>query len=137
MTGDDMTKEVEELLACRRRKEYSDVIEKYRKLDKREQNDKFVLMSYGDSSYEEGDDLESLRAYLTLATKYPKSRARNFALIGAAVALKNLQLQVEAKKILGFVATSHPGLKDEVEHSIEILERQSKAKEILSKFKLR
>ena len=132
MTDDNIKK----LLAYRNCEQYTHVIEAYKKLNHKDQNNKFFLMAYGDSSYEQGDDLEALRAYLAFATQHPKNEGRNYALFGAAVALKNLQLQAEAKSVLDLIDKSHLELKEEMVHSVEILHKQTMAKEILYGFKL-
>jgi TolA-binding protein len=93
-----------------------------------------VMLAYADSLYELGNDVASLDAYLAFVMKHPKSKADDVALLGAAMALKNLDLQEEAMHFLQLINPEHQGLDQEIEHSHKILSEQAKARAILGRF---
>ena len=113
---------------------HEEVVKEYSKLSDHEQLDKYTLMAYCDSLYELGDDLSALENYLRFVKFYPSEKATNFPLFGAAMSLKNLDMQCEAKYLLKKISAQHNGLDKELLHSKEALQRQRTAREILEKF---
>jgi hypothetical protein len=90
-----------------------------------------LLFVLADSLYEIGDDLGALEVYVQYLVRFPKGRRKNFALMGIAVILKNLELENEALGVLRLVDPEHEGLEKELEDSRNTLALQMRAREIL------
>jgi len=83
---------IKTLLAKGRYGKYKDVVEDYLHLSKSKQLDRLAMFAYADALYELGRDIESLKAYIDFINQHPNEKATDFALFGAAVSLKNLDL---------------------------------------------
>ncbi len=123
------------ILKLGRENAHREVVKHFKMLGERDKLDELAMMAYADALYELGNDLAALAAYLELALQHAKSRVIDVALYGAAMALKNLDLQDEAFGLMQLISPQHEGLDHEIEHSHEILSNQAKAKAILKGFK--
>jgi len=81
-------------------------------------------------------DLDALSEYVEYCRNYPSGRGLGFALFGAAMCLKNLELQDEAFLILQMVPADHFGLLAEIEDSKARLKKQSDARDLLKSWKI-
>lgn len=113
---------------------HDEVVKCFKMLDEQDKLNEMVMMAYADSLYELGDDVASLDAYLNFVMQHAESKAVDVALFGAAVALKNLDLQDEAANILTLIHPEHNGLDEEIEHSRRLLSEQTKARAMLGKY---
>lgn len=93
-----------------------------------------LIIARGDCFYELGKDVEALECYLWYVKVFPQGFARNFALFGAAVCLKNLDLQEEALKLLERIDEGHEGKQRELAHSRDILARQKGARKLVDDY---
>ena len=113
------------------REEYTEALRAIDALPERIKGSGRMLIAKADCFYEMAEDLSALEYYVKYLTRFPDGRGKNFALVGAAMVLKNLNLQSEAKAVLELVDDTHLGKEKELLHSAEILEQQRKAKELL------
>lgn len=90
-----------------------------------------LLFVLADSLYEIGDDLGALEVYVQYLVRFPKGRRKNFALMGIAMILKNLELENEALRVLQLIDPEHVGLEKELDDSRNALNLQMKAREML------
>jgi len=135
MTGEHMKMNcIDNILAKAKSKKYQEVINEYSSLSESDQLNEDVLIAYGDSLYELEYDIDALKVYLKLAVKYPHGRAVNFSLFGAALALRNLDLQEQAYTLLKLIDKKHSGLTEKLANIKEILEQKNIAKLILENF---
>lgn len=116
-------------------KKYEDFIESYLLLNESNKQDRDLMMAYGDSLYELGRDAEAIDAYLRYAQNFPERRGVDFALFGAAMALKNIGLEVEALYLLQLIRQDHANLSDEILDSKKKIDVQNQCRDILLKFK--
>jgi len=110
-------------------------VEKYSMLNESDKKDPDLMMAYADSLYELGRDAEAIDAYLMYAQIYPKKRGADFALFGAAMALKNIGLEVEALYLLKLIKPDHPNLSNEILDSKQKIDIQNNGIDILRRFK--
>ncbi|MCP3673835.1 MAG: hypothetical protein GY829_05115 [Gammaproteobacteria bacterium] len=121
---------VKALLAKARNGKHKEVVEDYTNLSQAEKLDRLTMYAYADALYELGRDIESLKSYVEFANHYPNEKATNYALFGAAVSLKNLDLQKEALEVLRLIKSEHEGLKEEIEDCNKKIRLQFQAKTI-------
>jgi hypothetical protein len=95
-----------------------------------------MIMAKGDAFYELGNDLDALLSYSDYINLYPDEHGIGFALFGAAMCMKNMDLQAEAQMILLRIDPAHEGVENELAHSAEIIEKQRNAKSIFLELKL-
>lgn len=122
---------IKALLLKSRDSKHGEVIEDYLCLSKSEKSDRLTMYAYAEALYELGRDVESLKAYIDFVNEHPNEKATNYALFGAAMSLKNLDLESEALEILYLIKPSHEGLEKEIEESNEKIKLQFQAKAIL------
>lgn len=91
-----------------------------------------MVIAKGDALYELGRDLDALESYAEYLKSFPEEAGRDYALFSAAMCLKNLDLQVEARDLLEKVSPDHEGLEKELTHSELMLEKQKAAREIIA-----
>lgn len=115
---------------------HEEVLKCHEQLNDLEKLDRLVMITYADALYELGDDLAALGAYLNMIEKHPNYKRLGFARFGAAMALKNINLEDQAFEMLLSINADHVGLNEELEASRRILETQSKAKEMLKQYKI-
>lgn len=136
MTGDYMNDEdILILLDNVKAKKYEEFVESYSLLNESDKQDPDLMMAYGDSLYELGRDAEAIDAYLKYAQSYPKRRGVDFALFGAAMALKNIGLEVEALYLLKLIKPDHDNLSNEILDSKKNIDIQNQCIDILRMFK--
>lgn len=128
-----LSAEVRAILKKSRDGKYEEVVDGFLALSEQDRFNEVAMMAYADSLYELGKDVDSLDSYLKYISHYPNGRAVDVALFGAAMTLKNLDLQEEAFHVLQHISPEHNGLNEEIEHSNKILSEQAKAKNILTK----
>jgi len=126
---------IESFLKKARENRHDDAVKYFLTLDESDKLNHLVMMAYADSLYELGKDVISLDAYTKCAFQHPDKETVNFALFGAALALKNLDLQDDAFQVLKMIDPGHEGLAKEIEHSLKILNEQKKAKESVEKLR--
>ncbi len=113
---------------------YSEAVEYFDRLNEAEKANETVMLAYADYLYELGNDLSALSSYLHLVEQHPNGKTVNVALFGAAMTLKNMDLQDEALRVLLLIDSCHEGLEKELAHSSLILDKQTKAKDVLRKY---
>ena len=128
-------KDISLILKLEREDAHREVVKNFMMLDEQDRLNEMVMMAYADALYELEDDLAALDAYLRLVMQHAKGRTVDVALFGAAMALKNLDLQEEAFELMQLISPQHQGLDREVEHSHKILGKQAKAKDMLDGLK--
>lgn len=128
-----LSAEVRSVLKKCRDGKYEEVVNGFLALSEQDKFNEVAMMAYADSLYELGKDVDSLDSYLKYISHYPNGRALDVALFGAAMTLKNLDLQEEAFHVLKHISPDHNGLNEEIEHSNKVLSEQEKAKSILAK----
>jgi hypothetical protein len=126
-----MTNNQEAVLKLVENKQYDLALTTIRELAPDQRNHGRILIAKADAEYELGRDVEALRSYSKYLEVYPDGGGSDFALFGIAMALKNLDLQQDAVRILSLVSPSHVGLQKELDHSRDILARQEDAREIV------
>lgn len=137
-TGDTMTIDsIESFLGKARENKHTEVVQDYLSLDDVDKYNPDVLMAYADSLYELSLEADAIDVYLNYASLYPNTRGSGFALYGAAMAFKNLELHKDALYLMSLIKTkaNHPKLDDEISHSNKVLNEQNRATAIVSKFK--
>ncbi|EGW21448.1 hypothetical protein Mettu_0208 [Methylobacter tundripaludum SV96] len=135
-TGDSMNDEdIRILLENVNAKKHAEFIESYLVLNESDKQDPDLMMAYADSLYELGRDAEAIDAYLRYAQSYPKRRGVNFALFGAAMAFKNIGLEVEALYLLKLVNPNHTNLNNEILDSKQKIDIQNQGIDLLRQFK--
>lgn len=122
----------EEFLALAREDRHSDVLKAFGRLAPSDRDKPVVMMAYGDSLYEMGEDVRAIEVYLTFANRFPRTRAAGFALYGAAMAMKNLGLMHEALRLLESIECkeNHPELEGHLASAEDRLEKQSSARDL-------
>lgn len=128
-------KDINSLLKNARENRHEEVVHGFMCLDEKDKRNEMVMMAYADSLYELGNDVMSLDAYLKLVAEHAKSKYVGTALFGAAMALKNLDLHEEALEMLSLINPDHHGLDKEIEHSVKVLNEQTKARSILNEWR--
>ena len=69
-----------------------------------------MIMAKGDACYELGNDLDALLSYSDYINLHSNERGIGFALFGAAMCMKNMDLQAEAQMILLRIDPAHVGV---------------------------
>jgi len=115
---------------------HDEVLKCYDTLDEEDKLYELVMITYADALYEQGNDLSALGAYLAVIEQHPKGKHVDFARFGAAMALKNIDLQDAALKMLLSIHADHIGLNAELDHSYHALEVQAKAMAMMKQSKL-
>lgn len=134
-TGNSMNDEdIRVLLEIVRSRKHAEFVENYLVLSKFDQLDSDLMMAYADSLYELGQDVEAIDAYLRFAQSYPKGRGLDFALFGAAMAFKNIGLEVEALYLLKLIKPDHVNLNNEIIDSKKKIDIQNQGIELLKRF---
>jgi len=113
--------------------DYQRVLREIELLNESDRNHGRMIIARADAHYELKNDIEALKFYLDYYKMYPCGRGVGFALFGASMCLKNLDLQAEAYSILQLAPADHFGLQKEMEHSIELLAKQKQARDLLKK----
>ena len=132
-----MGKNINSLLKNAREAKHNKVIKLFFMLDEVDRLDEAVMMAYADSLYELGNDVAALGTYLTFCMQNPESKAVDTALLGAAMALKNLDLQEEGFFLLKSITPTHQGVDKEIAHSCELFSDQRTKASRLGKLALR
>jgi len=122
------------LLDSVKEKNHAAFVENYTILNESYKKDPDLMMAYADSLYELGRDVEAIDAYLRYAQSYPKRRGVNFALFGAAMAFKNIGLEVEALYLLNLVNPEHTNLSNEILDSKQKIDIQNEGMDVLKRF---
>lgn len=131
------TDEISILLKEGSENKHQEVVERYLMLDEEDKLNEMAMMAYADSLYELGNDLASLEAYLNVVSLHVGGKVVDVALFGAAMTLKNLDLQEEAFHVLKLISPNYDGLDKELEHSFKLLSEQAKARIILEKLQIK
>lgn len=135
-TGDSMNDEgIRILLENVKANKYAEFVENYLVLSESDKQDSDLMMAYADSLYELGRDAEAIDVYLRYALNFSKRRGVDFALFGAAMALKNIGLEVEALYLLTLLKPDHTNLSNEILDSKQKINIQNQSIELLRKFK--
>jgi hypothetical protein len=100
-------------------------------LPENDRHDSRIVIAKADALYELKDDVAALDVYLTYVDNFPATKGIDFALFGAAMCLKNLLLQVEARDMLLRVSPGHGDVGDELAHSAKKIIIQTQAREAL------
>jgi hypothetical protein len=114
--------------------DYYEVLHKIDQLSEDDQNHGRMIIAKADAHYELKNDIEALSWYLKYYQMYPNGGGVGFAFFGAAVCLKNLELQQEAYSVLQLAPQDHLGLQKEIEDSKARLAKQKQARDLLVVF---
>lgn len=93
----------------------------------------FLILN-SDCLYELGHDIKALEGYIEYCKRYPRGRARNFALFNAAICLKNSGAEEEAVEILALVKKNHQGLNAELIDSVNRVKKLRLARKCYASF---
>lgn len=126
-----MTEQQEAVLCLVDNERYEEALGAIEKLEADQRHHGRIQIAKGDALYELGRDLDALKSYVRYTQTYPSGRGINFAFFGVAMCLKNLDLQEEARAVLGLISSNHYGLEKEREHSNQILAAQREARAVI------